>query len=172
MKATRAFVLLASFAVTAFAAGEESELDILWRTINFVIFAGLVYWLFAGFIKKFFGDRTRSIVTAFEKAQDKTKEARSNRENAAALLEEAKANADSIVKFAKDEAFAIADRSAAKTEDEIKILHKLKDENKIVAENKMIRAVVAATMGEILSADDILSDQDAIVENLRKRVAI
>ncbi|MDR2638666.1 MAG: hypothetical protein LBC09_02375 [Helicobacteraceae bacterium] len=163
----RAFILLISAAAAAF--GAEGELDILWRTINFAIFAGLTYYLLADFVRKFFGDRTRSIVSAFEKAQDKAKEARSNREKAAAALDEAKANAESIVKFAKDEAIAIADRVSAKTDEEIKVLHKLKEESKIVAENKMIRAVVASTMGEILSADDLLSDQDAIVENLRKR---
>jgi F-type H+-transporting ATPase subunit b len=163
----KVFALFIFAAAAAFAS--EAELDIVWRTINFVVFAGLVYYLFAGFIKKFFGDRTRSIVLAFEKAQDKAKEARSSREKAALALEEAKANAESIIKFANDEAIAISDRVAVKTDEEIKILHKLKDESKIVAENKMVRAVVAATMGEILSADDILNDQDAIVENLRKR---
>ncbi|MDR2151750.1 MAG: hypothetical protein LBO72_02910 [Helicobacteraceae bacterium] len=161
---------LVSFVCAAIAAfANEGEVDIVWRTVNFVIFAGLTYYLLAGFARKFFGDRTRSIVAAFEKAQDKAKEARSNREKAALALEEAKANGESIVKFAKDEAIAIADRIAAKTDDEIKMLHKLKDESKVVAENKMIRAVVAATMGEILNADDILNNQDAIVENLRKR---
>jgi F-type H+-transporting ATPase subunit b len=160
-------ISLIAVAVVAFA--KEGELDILERTINFVIFAGLIYYLLADFVKKFFGDRTRSIVSAFERAQDKVKEARTNREKAAAGLDEARVNSESIIKFAKDEAIAIADRVAAKTDDEIKILHKLKEESKVVAENKMIRAVVASTMSEILNADDILSDQDAIVETLRKR---
>ncbi|MDR1912346.1 MAG: hypothetical protein LBQ52_08400 [Helicobacteraceae bacterium] len=160
-------LLFVGVATIAFA--EEGEVDIMWRSINFVIFAALVYWLLAGFIKKFFGDRVKSIVTAFERAQDKAKEARAKREKAEAALEEARATAQSAIKFANEEAIAIGERLAAKTEEEIKILHKLKDENKIVAENKMIRAVVASAMGEILSAEEILNDQDAVIETLRKR---
>ncbi|GHV01251.1 hypothetical protein AGMMS49521_1060 [Campylobacterota bacterium] len=152
-------------------ASEGGEVDLLWRTINFAIFAALVYWLFAGMAKSFFGDRIKSIVQAFERAQDKAKEARLARNNAALALDEAKATAESILALGKEEANIIAERIRTKCDEEIKVLNKLKDEAKIVAENKMIRSVVSQTIGEILSADDFLSDQEKIVEQLIRRVA-
>ncbi|GHS89368.1 hypothetical protein FACS189487_09460 [Campylobacterota bacterium] len=158
-------------AIGAACAGDGGGVDIGWRTLNFVIFAALVYWLFAGFFKKFFGERSQSIALMFERAQDRAKEARLNREKAQADLALAKESAEAILKSAHEEAAILTDRTARKMEEEIKILHKLKEESRVVSENKMIRTVVARTLGEILSSGDILNNQDAIVENLRKRVA-
>jgi F-type H+-transporting ATPase subunit b len=156
--------------LAVFAEG-ASEVDLLWRAINFVIFAGLVYWFFANMTKQFFKERSVAIVAAFEKAQDKAKEARNARNEAAKELEKAKLSAESIVELAKEEAHILSERIKAKAQEEIVVLHKLKEETKIVLENKMVRSVVAKTLGDILNADDFLSNQDAIVDNLIKRVA-
>ncbi|MDR3162326.1 MAG: hypothetical protein LBT81_00490 [Helicobacteraceae bacterium] len=154
----------------AFAAG-GAEVDIIERTFNFAIFAALIYVLLAKPIRNFFTGRTQSIMVVFEKAQERAKEAKSAREEAELRLKQAKEQAKEIVTLANEDAAAAAARTSTKGEEEIKLLHRLKEESKTVMENKMIRAVVTETMGEILSADDFLSDQKAIVENLIKRVA-
>lgn len=154
----------------AFAA-EGGEIDLLQRTVNFAIFAGLVYYLFAGFLKNFFGQRSSAIAAAFERAQDRVKEARQSRESALRQVEEAKAKADEIVSVARQEAILLSERVTARGEEELKILQKQKDEAMTVAGNRMVRNVVSQTMGDILNAEDLLSEQDVIVENMMKRVA-
>ncbi|MDR2904895.1 MAG: hypothetical protein LBU73_02970 [Helicobacteraceae bacterium] len=156
--------------IAAFGAG-GGETDLFWRSINFLIFAALVYWLFSGFVKKFLGERSQGIAQAFERAQDKAKEARSAKEKAKGAFDGARSQADGIIKAAKSEGEALAARIADRAEDEIKVLHKLKEEQMTVAENKMTRAVVSQTLGEILSSEDILNNQDAIVEKLKRQVA-
>lgn len=165
------FCFLAILGVACAADHADVELDIFWRTINFFIFAALVFWLFKGMAAKFFGDRTASIVAALEKAQERAREARLQRENAQSLLDEAKTTAQGIVSLAQEEAVNLAARIAERAQEDIKVLNKLKEESKIVAENKLVRTVVASTLGDILSADDFLSDQETIVDNLIKRVA-
>lgn len=157
-------------ATAAFAA-EGGEIDLLQRAVNFLIFAGLVYYLLAGKLKEFFAQRSGAIAAAFEKAQDRVKEARQNRENALRQLEEAKAKADEIVSVARQEAAMLSERVILRGEEESKILHKQKEEAMAVAGNRMVRNVVTQTMGDILGAEDILSDQNAIVEKMMKRVA-
>ena len=41
--------------------GAETDYDIVQRTVNFIIFAGILWYLLADKIKAFFADRTLSI---------------------------------------------------------------------------------------------------------------
>lgn len=152
-----------------FASGGET--DLVQRAVNFAIFAGLSYYLFAGFIKNFFGQRSSAIATQFERAQDKAKAAKVAKEEANKLLQEAKLKADEIVASAKDEAVLLVKKIKERKDDEIKILNKLKDETKLVMENKMVRSVVSETMSDILDSDELLADQSGVVQNMIKRVA-
>ncbi|MDR0746712.1 MAG: hypothetical protein LBE89_02340 [Helicobacteraceae bacterium] len=165
-------ICIVFFAISGCAfASTEVQADIVERTINFAIFAALIYLLLAKHIRSFFAGRTQSITAVFEKAQERAKEAKSAREDAQLRLEQAKEQAKEIIALASEDAAAAAARIAIKSDEEVRLLHRLKEENKTVIENKIIRAVVTEAMGEILSADDFLSDQKAIVENLIKRVA-
>lgn len=149
----------------------DAESDILQRSVNFAIFAALSWYLFAGFIKNFFGKRREEIAKSFERAQDRVKLAKSLKEEAQKELEEAKAKAAEILETSKEEATLLVKKIKERKDEEIKILNRLKDENKLVMENRMIRSVVSQTMGEILDSDELLADQEAIVENMIKKVA-
>ncbi|MGE4295117.1 MAG: hypothetical protein AB7E49_05395 [Campylobacterales bacterium] len=157
-------------ATAAFAA-EGGEIDLLQRVVNFAIFAGLVYYLFANTLKNFFGQRSSAISAAFERAQDRVKEARQARETALRQLEEAKIKAEEIISVARQEASMLSDRVLARGEEDLKLLHKQKEESMTVSGNRMVRTVVTQTMGDILAAEDLLSDQELIMDNMMKRVA-
>ena len=162
-----ALFLLASSSLFA----SDVETDVIQRTVNFLIFAGLSWYLFAGFIKNFFGQRSSSIAASFERAQDKAKQAKAAKEEASKELEDAKRRAIEIVESSKEEAILLVRKIKERKDDEIKMLNKLKDESKLVMENRMIRSVVAQTMGDILDSDELLADQSGVVQNIIKKVA-
>lgn len=66
-----AVLLLAGVAAASEAAGghgvsAEKLQDLLWRTVNFVVFAGILIYLVAKPAKKFFAQRTQDVATALE----------------------------------------------------------------------------------------------------------
>ena len=163
MKRIAALVLLLS--VSAFASGDV-EVDILPRTVNFLIFAGLVYYLLANPIKNFFSGRKAGIADSFEKIQERLKSAKASKEDAASKVEEARAKAEEILNTTRAEAEILEKRIA-----HLKVLHKQKEESMEVSRNKMIRQVVSETMEEILESKDVSVDNGTILETLTKKVA-
>lgn len=164
--------LLALFLVaTSSLFASDVETDVVQRTVNFIIFAGLSWYLFSGFLKRFFGQRSEAIAASFERAQDKAKQAKAQKEVAIKELEEAKKKAREIVESSKEEATLLVKKIKERKDEDIKMLNKLKDESMLVMENKMIRTVVAQTMGDILDSDDLLADQSGVIENIIKKVA-
>lgn len=165
------FKLLFVFLLSVTGLMAAGETDTLPRTVNFLIFAWLVYFFFGNMVKSFFSARRNEIVHSFEKVQDRIKEARAAKETAARELSEAKAKAEEIVSFARQEAQMLSERIVKRGEEELLLLHRQKDEALLVSNNRMVRTVVSQTMGDILQGDDILADQDQVLENLMKRVA-
>ena len=74
--------LLGLLTVSAFAEG-GGETDIIARTFNFIIFAGIIYYLIAEPLKSFFENRTLSIENQFKKNQEKLKESEEAKKEAA-----------------------------------------------------------------------------------------
>jgi F-type H+-transporting ATPase subunit b len=62
-------LLLLGVAAPSEAAGgisAEKMQDLLWRTVNFVVFAGILIYLLAKPAKKFFAQRTQDVATSLE----------------------------------------------------------------------------------------------------------
>ena len=77
--------LLGLLTVSAFAEGGET--DIIARTFNFIIFAGIIYYLIAEPLKSFFENRTLSIENQFKKNQEKLKESEEAKKEATVMVE-------------------------------------------------------------------------------------
>ena len=75
-----AVLLLAGVAAASEAAGghggisAEKLQDLLWRTVNFVVFAGILIYLVAKPAKKFFAQRTQDVATSLEEMAAKQAE--------------------------------------------------------------------------------------------------
>jgi F-type H+-transporting ATPase subunit b len=75
-----AVLLLAGVAAASEAAGghggisAEKLQDLLWRTVNFVVFAGILIYLVAKPAKKFFSQRTQDVATTLEEMAAKQAE--------------------------------------------------------------------------------------------------
>ena len=87
----RILLLGLALAPVALLANEGAvETDIVQRTVNFIIFAGILWYLLADKIKAFFSDRTLSIQAELDKVQDTLKASKDKVSDAQKKLEEAK----------------------------------------------------------------------------------
>lgn len=82
-------------------AEEGGHTDILARTVNFAIFAAIMYYLLAEPIKSFYLGRKSSIAGKLDAIQQKLKESSKAKEEAQSKVEEAKANANLLLKLQK-----------------------------------------------------------------------
>lgn len=92
---------LALAPVALFASEGAVETDIVQRTVNFIIFAGILWYLLADKIKAFFANRTLSIQAELDKVQETLKASQDKVSDAQKKLEEAKKLATEIIEGAK-----------------------------------------------------------------------
>ena len=93
-------LVLLALSPIALMASEGGETDIVQSTVNFIIFAAILYYVLADKIKAFFAGRTAEIQAQLDKVQDTLKASEQKVEDAKAKLEEAKTIAANIVEDA------------------------------------------------------------------------
>ncbi len=162
---------LALAPLALFASSEGAETDIVQRTVNFIIFAGILWYLLADKIKAFFADRTASIQAELDKVQDTLKASQDKVEDAAKKLEEAKTLAAEIVETAKGDIESVKQKVAESVETEIANLDKGFDEKIKVETSKAKRQIVSEVLDELLSSDNVSLTQDELVNIVIKKVA-
>ena len=92
---------LALAPLALFANEGAVETDIVQRTVNFIIFAGILWYLLADKIKAFFAERTSSIQAELDKVQDTLKASQDKVTDAQKKLAEAKKIATEIVEIGR-----------------------------------------------------------------------
>ena len=160
--------LLGLLTVSAFAEGGET--DIIARTFNFIIFAGIIYYLIAEPLKSFFENRTLSIENEFKKNQEKLKESEEAKKEAENFLREAKRKAGIIVADANREIEIIGKQLDKSCENELKALEKQFQDLELLETSKMKRAVVAEVIQESFNSD-IGLDNKSLTEVIVRKVA-
>jgi F-type H+-transporting ATPase subunit b len=163
--------LLALAPVALFANSEGAETDIIQRTVNFVIFAGILWYLLADKIKAFFANRTLEIQSELDKVQDTLKASQAKADEAAAKLEEAKKIAAETVELAKSEVGALKQKVADVVDHEIAQLNRNFDDKIEVETRKVQRQIVEEILDELLKSDNISLSQDELVNIVLKKVA-
>jgi F-type H+-transporting ATPase subunit b len=106
-----AWVILAGVALASEAAGEHGGIspakiqDLLWRTVNFAVFAGVLgYLLIKKFpVKNFFAQRSQEIAQSLSELEAKKAAAAKNLQEAEARLAKVAAERDQIIQQFKDE---------------------------------------------------------------------
>ncbi|WP_456470866.1 F0F1 ATP synthase subunit B [Caminibacter sp.] len=135
--------------------------DIIPRTINFLIFVALLWYLVGDKIKRFFAERRESIARKFQEIEEKLKESKAKKEALKAELEEAKKLAEEIIKTAKKEAELVESKIKAQVEEEITLLQKHFEEFKESEIRKTKQEAVKEFMEEILKDIHITSEDAA-----------
>ena len=157
-----------------FASGGESsgETDIVPRTVHFLIFAAILYWLIADKLRAFFSARSDEIATRLSAAQEKVKAAKLEKEEALSKVEIAKDSAKSIVEIAYKEAALLSDKISDGVDNEIRNLEKSGKDGMEVEEKKMQREVVNEVIDQMFNTENgaQLSNDD-FVNIINKKVA-
>ena len=164
--------LLLLIAVPALLFGSEhgSEVDIVPRTVNFIIFVTILYYLLNDKLREFFSNRKNEIQNKLKMVEEKLAESNKKVENAKAELEKAKELASDLVENTKNELDNIKQRVINKYEEEIKIIEKSFEERVELEAKKMKKEVVEEVLDEILK-DGLSLNQKDLTNIVLKKVA-
>jgi len=162
---------LALAPVALFASSEGAETDIVQRTVNFLIFAGILWYLLADKIKAFFAERTSSIQAELDKVQDTLKASQDKVTDAQKKLAEAKKIATEIVEGAKADIDSVKQKVATAVDSDIENLNKNLEEMMKVEISKAKKEVVTQVLEELLSSENIKLTQDELANIVLKKVA-
>ena len=105
--------------IALFASEGAVETDIIQRTVNFVIFAGILWYLLADKIKAYFAGRTLDIQAELDKVQDTLKASAQKVEDAQSTLDEAKKLAAEIRDGAQADIDSVKAKVAESVDSEI-----------------------------------------------------
>ena len=150
---------------------EHAGTDIVQRTVNFVLFAALVWYLVAEPAKNYFASRSQGIADELKKVQDKLNETIALKKEALAKISEAEKFAEELAASSKKENKLINDSIMAQCEADLEILSKQAQTVKEFEQRKMVRNVVEDILNKVLaqSSDDF--DKEAMANVILKKVA-
>ena len=154
-------ILFGVFSAFAFASEAAHTTDIIPRTINFLIFAAILWYLVGNKAINFFKQRKESIASRLQEIEEKLKESKARKEALKAELENSKIKAKEIIKDAHNEAKYLEERIKSQTAQEIALLQKQFEEFKEIESKRVKKEVVKVFLEEILKDVHITSDEAA-----------
>ena len=160
--------------ISTYALASEaghSETDIVQRTVNFLLFAGLVWYLVGEPAKNYFASRSQSIADELKKVQDRLNESIELKKKAVAKIADAEKFAEDLVVTSKKENKIINDNIMAQCELDLETLTKQGASTREYAQRKMVRDVVEGVLGETLSQSSADLDKEAMTNIILKKVA-
>ncbi|WP_151950288.1 F0F1 ATP synthase subunit B [Aliarcobacter butzleri] len=162
---------LALAPVALFASQGAVETDIVQRTVNFIIFAAILWYLLADKIKAFFANRTLSIQAELDKVQETLKASQDRVTDAQKKLEEARKLAAEIIESAKTDIDSVKQKVTTAVDADITNLNRNLEEMMKIETSKAKKQVVAEVLEELLSSENIKLTQQELVDVVLKKVA-
>lgn len=162
-------VLLFLLPVFALAQG-GTNYDIIERTLNFLLFFGILLYFIAKPLKQMYLNRITGIANRLESIAVKLRESNNKKDDAIKRVDEAKINAASFVETAKKEAVLLAEKIKKDTQNEILNLEKSFKDQKEFEERKMTKAVVSELLNEIFDDKNLKVDQKELINIILKKV--
>ncbi len=171
MKKIIAMTLLATAVLSASTGGEHGGTDIVPRTVNFLIFAGILWYLLASPLKNFFQGRSQEIAGRLNSVQDKLRASKELKETAEAAVEEAKAFAAELHATLEKEKEILKKQIEEQCEKDQAVLEKQIRDKEELAERQMVREVVETVMGDVAAQSAATLDKQKMAEIIMKKVA-
>ena len=169
---SRILVLTLMISTYAFASGaEHGETDIVQRTVNFLLFAGLVWYLVGEPIKNYFSARSEAISDELKKVQDRLDESIALKKEALAKISDSEKFAEDLAVTSKKENKIINDSIMAQCNLDVEALSKQHASLKEFEQRKMVRSVVEDVLNETLSQSSENFDREAMANVILKKVA-
>jgi F-type H+-transporting ATPase subunit b len=160
---------ISTFALASNA--EHAGTDIVQRTVNFLLFAGLIWYLVAEPVKNYFASRSQAISDELKKVQDKLSETISLKKEALAKISDAEKFAEELAVSSKKENKIINDNIIAQCEVELENLTKQHVSLTEFEQRKMVRGVVEDVLNQVLSKSGDSFDKEAMANVILKKVA-
>ena len=172
MKKTLLLSILAFAPLALFASSEGAvETDIIQRTVNFVIFAAILWYLLADKIKAYFAGRTLEIQSELDKVQDTLNASQAKFDEVKKQLEDAKILAAEIVEDAKEDINSVKTKVIAAVDAEIVNLAKNFDSKIEVETRKAKKEIVSEILEELLNSDSLSMSEEELANLVIKKVA-
>ena len=167
-------ILVLTLMISTYALASEAEhggTDIVQRTVNFLLFAGLVWYLVGEPVKNFFTSRSQSIADKLKEVQKKLDESVALKKEALAKITEAEKFAEELAVVTQKENKIINDKIMNQCESDIEILEKQAVSKKEFEERRMVREVVEEILSETLAQSADSFDKEAMANVILKKVA-
>lgn len=164
-------VLLLSTYLFGSDAHAEGSTDIIQRTVNFLIFAGILFYILAEPLKNYFGGRSAAIANELEKVQERLRESKRLKEAAEQKVEDAERFAAELAESSKKENKILSDKILAQCEQELEVIAKQNNALMELEKRKMVREVVSEVMNDVMNSSDNALGKEAMTEILKKKVA-
>lgn len=164
-------LLISTYALASGTSAEHADTDIVQRTVNFLIFAGLIWYLIAEPVKNYFGSRSQAIASELQKVQDKLNESMTLKKEALAKITDAEKYAQELVALSKKENKILNDNIMAQCESDLESLTKQNESVKEFEQRKIVHAVVEEVLSETLAQSAEGFDKEAMANVILKKVA-
>lgn len=164
-------IMMISTYALASSGAEGGGTDIVQRTVNFLLFFGLVWYLVAEPAKNYFAARSQSIADALQKVQDKLSESVNLKKDALTKISEAEKFAENLVAASKKENKILNDSIMLQCESDLENMAKQSASLMEFEQRKMVRGVVESVLNEVLSQSSESFDREAMANVILKKVA-
>ncbi len=141
------------------------------RLINFIIFAGLIYYLLANPIRSFFRERAKAIASQLAEIENRLKEAKLEKQNAEARIDASEKKSEMIISDAKVEAKLLGEKIIESNKNDLLVLEKQFEEKINLEERKSVRDIIDEVLNENITVDDIKINETKVVDIISKKVA-
>ena len=169
---SRILITLLTISTVALASDTgNAGTDIVQRTVNFLLFAGLIWFLVAEPVKNYFNSRSQGISDELKKVQDKLNETVALKKEALAKITEAEKFAEELAVSSKKENKILNDNMMAQCEVELETLAKQHSTLVEFEQRKMVRNVVEDVLNEVLTQSTDGFDKEAMANVILKKVA-
>lgn len=168
MKKILILLSLSPLALLAASSG-SGDYDIVPRTINFVIFAAILYYLLAKPIKNFYNDRITKIALRLDDIQKKVLDSKNKKLEIMKKIEEAKKESSNMVTLAHKEAELLVQKIKDETKNDIALLEKQFEEQQEYEQRKMYKELVSKMLTDVFDKTEL--KQDDILNIMLKKVS-
>ncbi|QOP45340.1 F0F1 ATP synthase subunit B [Sulfurimonas paralvinellae] len=169
---SRILVLILMISTVAFASeAEHAGTDIVQRTVNFLLFAGLIWYLVAEPVKNYFSGRSQGIADELKKVQEKLDESIALKKEALAKISEAEKFAEELAVSSKKENKILNDSIMTQCDAELEAMVKQHASKKEFEQKNMVRDVVETIVAQTLDQSSEIFDREAMANVILKKVA-
>jgi F-type H+-transporting ATPase subunit b len=175
------FLLFASLALAS--GGEEGGHDgkqmfeFIWKTIDFIVLVGLLYWMLAAKVRDLFAGRRQDIKESMENAAQQKTEAEAKYKEYSEKIEKASAEIDGIFEMIKAQGVAEKQKIIEEAE---KVAKKIKEDSQMRTAQELKKAsdqlrteavVLSVQMAEeIIKKNIAVQDHETIVREYMEKV--